>query len=228
MASLTCLCSMATRGLLADLAEEHGRRAGDRVAVEGVGGVVAAGRVRAGEAFDVVVLASGAMAALAAENFLLPDSLAPVARSGMMAAVPAGLPAPAFADEADVAAALRAAERIGYSTGPSGDHLLRLVERLGLGAALRGRLVQAPPGVAVAALLADGRADLGFQQASELIGQPGIAVVGPLPPALQSTTVFTAGVCAASPAPDDARSFVAAAAAPETAAAKRRHGLEPA
>ena len=40
----------------------------------------------------------------------------------------------------------------------------------------------APPGVPVAALVAKGEADLGFQQLSELIGQPGIEVVGPLPP----------------------------------------------
>ncbi len=228
MAGQTCLCSMATRALLRDLASDHGGDGGARVEVVAVGGVDAARRVRAGESFDVVVLASPVMAALAGEGFVLPDSLAAVARSGMAAAVRAGLPHPGLRDADEFAAALRGAGRIAYSTGPSGDHLLRLVDRLGLGAALADRLLQAPPGVPVAALLAEGRAELGFQQASEFVGQPGIDVVGPLPPDCQAVTVFTAGICRTTADPEAARRFVAALGAPTAAAAKLRHGLEPA
>ena len=228
MATVTALCSMATRSLLAELAEGHARRGGIPVDIMAMGGVVAARRVRAGEAFDVVVLAADVMAGLAADGLVLADTLAAVARSGIVAAVRAGCPRPALADEADVVAALRAAGRIGYSTGPSGDHLLRLVDRIGLGTDLEGRLLQARPGVPVAALLADGQATLGFQQASEFIGQPGIDVVGPLPPSCQATTVFTAGLCATAPFPAEARDFVASLEAPEATAAKRRHGMEPA
>lgn len=222
----TALCSMATRALLAELAAEHGRRTGTVVEVVAVGGVVAAKRVRAGEAFDAVVLAADAMAALEAEGLVRAGSLVAVARSGMAAAVRAGRPRPPLAGAADLASALRAAGRIGHSTGPSGDHLLRLVERLGLAEALGGRLVQAPPGVPVARLLAEGHADLGFQQLSELVGQPGIDLLGPLPPDVQSTTTFAGGVAAAAPDPGAAGRFVAFVAS--SAAAVRRHGMEPA
>ena len=80
----------------------------------------------------------------------------------------------------------------------------------------------------VATLVANGDADLGFQQLSELIGQPGIEVVGPLPPEIQAVTVFSAGVSMTSRDPEGARALVAYLASAETDDAKRRHGMEPA
>ena len=74
------------------------------------------------------------------------------------------------------------ARRICYSTGPSGDHLKALCETWGLANSVLARALVAPPGVPVATLVANGDADLGFQQLSELIGQPGIEIAGPLPP----------------------------------------------
>jgi molybdate transport system substrate-binding protein len=77
-------------------------------------------------------------------------------------------------------------------------------------------------------LVANGEADLGVQQLSELIGQPGIEVVGPLPPEIQAVTVFSAGVSTASAEPEAAQALVAYLASAATRAAKRRHGMEPA
>jgi len=55
------ISSMATRLVLAELADAYQQRTGVRVAIESVGGVDAAKRVQAGEAFDVVILASDAI-----------------------------------------------------------------------------------------------------------------------------------------------------------------------
>ena len=117
------------------------------------------------------------------------------------------------------------APKICYSTGPSGDHLKALCEKWAIPLA---RTLVAPLGVPVAALVAKAEADLGFQQLSELIGQPGIEVVGPPPPAIQSVTVFSAGVSTKSRDDEGARALVAYLASVETAGAKRRHGVEPA
>ena len=80
----------------------------------------------------------------------------------------------------------------------------------------------------VATLVAQGDADLGIQQLSELIGQPGVEVVGPLPPEIQAVTIFSAGVSTTSAAREAANAFVAYLASAEARGAIRRHGMEPA
>jgi molybdate transport system substrate-binding protein len=88
--------------------------------------------------------------------------------------------------------------------------------------------VQAPPGVPVGTLLAEGRIDLGFQQLSELMNLPGIDVLGPLPPSVQIVTTFSAGVAASSSQPEAVRALLAFMASPATAQAKRDNGMQPA
>jgi molybdate transport system substrate-binding protein len=124
--------------------------------------------------------------------------------------------------------AVLAAQHIGYSTGPSGDHLLGLFERWGIGAAVKDRLVQARPGIPVASLVAGGEADLGFQQLSELLNVEGVDVVGLLPESIQGTTTFSGGVARASTRSDRVREVFAFMASPAVAAIKRTHGMEPA
>ena len=80
----------------------------------------------------------------------------------------------------------------------------------------------------MASLIAQGEVELGFQQYSELMNSSGVDVLGPLPPAIQITTTFSAGVCAASTQPDAARALLAFLASPEVAPIKQRHGMEPA
>jgi molybdate transport system substrate-binding protein len=70
--------------------------------------------------------------------------------------------------------------------------------------------------------------ELGFQQLSELIHLAGISVVGPLPPAIQIVTVFSAGLLAGSTQQDAVRGLLDYMVSPAAADAKRRNGLEPA
>ena len=225
---ITGVSSMATRQILADLAESYERRTGCRVAIRSMGGVEAARLVRAGEPTDVIVLASNVMEQLEAEGHLVSGSRVGFARSGIAMAVPSGARRPSINDEESVKQAILDARTVCYSTGPSGDHLMRLWERWGIGEAVSQRTLQAPPGVPVGAVVARGEADLGFQQLSELLHVPGIDVVGPLPPEIQAVTVFSAGVSGTSSRPEEARALIAWLTSPEADAAKRRRGMEPA
>ena len=222
---LVGLSSMATRHILADLAGDYEASHGTHVEIRSMGGVEAAKLVRAGETTDVVVLASKVMASLEAEGHLAKGGTKDFARSAIGVAVRAGLAPPSLADEQAVKQAMLNARKICCSTGPSGDHLKALCETWAIPVE---RMLVAPPGVPVANLVANGDADLGFQQLSELIGQPGIEVVGPLPPEIQAVTVFSAGISIRSRDTEAARAFIAYLASSETGDAKRRRGMEPA
>lgn len=222
------ISSMATRLLLSELAEGFTQRSGVHVAMESVGGVDAAKRVQAGEAFDVVILASDAMDKLIASGHVLAGSKVDLVTSGVAVAVHAGAPQPDISSEDTVRAAVLAAPTLSYSTGPSGVALARLFERWGIADEIKSRIVQAPPGVPVGSLVARGDVALGFQQLSELLNVEGIALLGPLPPAIQITTTFSAGICTGSAQADAVRVMLDDMNAPQAAAAKRRQGMEPA
>ena len=219
---------MATRQVLADLAEAYEQQTGVRVAITSMGGVEAARLIRAGESTDLIVLALNAMEQLEAEGHIVSGMRAGFARSGIAMAVRSGAPQPSVIDEESVKQALLQAGRICYSTGPSGDHLKRLLQQWGIGALIAERLLQAAPGVPVGTMLSRGDADLGFQQLSELLHVPGIEIVGPLPPEIQAVTVFTAGVANTSSHQEEVRALIAYLTSPEAEAAKRQYGLEPA
>lgn len=226
--TITMISSMATREVLAELAEQFSQATSYAVAGESAGGVDVARRVQAGEAVDVVVLAANAIDQLIADGRLLVGSRVDLVKSGIAMAVRAGAPAPGIASENAVRAAVLAARTLAYSTGPSGVYLVKLFERWGILDTIQARIVQAPPGVPVGSLVAKGEVELGFQQMSELMHLPGITVLGPLPAEIQSITTFSAGIATVSPRPDAARALVDFLSSPSAAAAKRRHGMEPA
>lgn len=226
-AVLTGISSMATRAVLAELAQGFEARTGVKVAIESVGGVDAAKRVAAGESFDLVLLASDALDKLITSGHVTPGRVDYV-HSPVAIAVPAGQPAPDVSSEAALRAAVEAAASIGYSTGPSGQHLMRLFERWGVADALASRTVQAKPGVPVGSQVARGEVSLGFQQLSELQGLPGITIVGLLPPDCAFITTFSGCVANASQQPELAQAFLAHLNTPLTAAIKQRHGMTPA
>jgi molybdate transport system substrate-binding protein len=221
------ISSMATRLVLAELAELY-RAGGGEVSIESVGGVDAARRVQAGEAFDIVVLAADAIDKLIAAGAVATGSRADLVTSAVAVGVRRGAPRPAIDTEEALRNAVRAAKSIGYSTGPSGTALLELFERWGIADELKRRLVQAPAGVPVGALIARGDAELGFQQLSELMHEEGIELLGTLPPGTQIVTTFSAGLCTASRQPEAAAALVAFMQSPAAAEAKRRQGMAPA
>lgn len=225
---LKMISSMATRELLSALAAQFARHSGQPVEAEAAGGVDVAKRVEQGEAFDLVVLAANAIDKLMASGKVLPGSRRDLVESGVAIAVRAGAARPAVATEEDVKAAVLAAPTLSYSTGPSGVYLEKLFERWGILEQIRARIVVPPPGTPVGSLVASGKAALGFQQLSELMNLEGIAVLGPLPAAIQTLTVFSGGICAASMRPDAGRALLDYMASAETADIKRRHGMEPA
>lgn len=223
--SLIGLGSMATRHLLADLADLAAERGIAEMSFTNGGGVDVANRVRAGEPADVVVLAQGAVAKLAAEGHLTGESVRPLFVSDAVLGIPASSTVQAPQDAEDLRRCLLAAQRIGYSTGPSGQAFLAVLDALGIADELSGRLVQARPGMPVAGMLAAGELDLGVQQLSEMTGTDGVTILGPLPGPHAISSVFSAAVATASQHPDEAAAAVAFLADPHNQSLVERHGM---
>ena len=221
------ISSMATKQVLADLIALYQQaHPGVAIELESVGGVDAAKRVQAGEAFDIVALASNAVAQLTADGKVVAGSQVDVVRSGVALAVRSGAPRPDITSEAAVKQAVLAAPTLGYSTGPSGVQLAKLFERWGIAEQIKDRIVTAPPGVPVGSLVAKGEVALGFQQLSELLGLDGIDLLGPLPAEIQIITTFSAGLATASTQPEAVRALLAFLVSPATAQTKQRNGME--
>lgn len=225
---LTLLSSMATAGLLRALAAEYQRSSGSPVTTEAGGGIAVAKRIEEGATADVVVLAADVIDRLTAAGHLTGGSRIDLVKSEVAVAVRAGAPRRDISSEAALRAAVLAAASVSYSTGPSGTYLESLFARWGILEAIRPRLLVPPPGTPVGSFVAAGSAELGFQQLSELLSLPGIEILGPLPPAVQSITVFAGGVSRRSTQAEAARSLLQFLASAGTAALKRQHGMEPA
>lgn len=227
---LRVLTSMATKGLVAELAQllalaPPGAGSLPELEVESAGGVVVADRIRAGERADLAVLAEESLSALAADGLVRP----PVVRlftSEVAIAVAENAAEPDVTSAESLRSALVAADSIGYSTGPSGQSFVALLDAWGVKEELAARLVRAPAGTPVASLITQGRVSLGVQQRSELEGTAGVRVVGPLPAGVEIRTVFAGAVLAASTDPEAAAAVLDRLADPALSPVARRHGME--
>ena len=222
------ISSMAMKDIVGDLSAQWQREAMVEVAFESVGGVDAARRIANGEPLDVVVLASDAIDTLMSSGHLLEGSKLDLARSGVAVAVRRGAPHPDIASPQAFLATIAAARTVGYSTGPSGVELVKLLDRLGLSQLMADKLVRAEPGQPVGGLVARGEVEIGIQQLSELVHVAGVDVVGSLPAEYQIVTTFSAAVCVASVQPSLAGELVRYFQSGEGDAIKRRHGTLPA
>ena len=161
------------------------------------------------------------------EGRVVAESCVDLARSWVGIAVKAGAIHPDISTEAALRTALLGARSVAYSRlGASGILFAKLIERLGIASDINARAVIIPQGF-TAEKLVTGEADLAVQQISELKQIEGIEVIGPIPRAMQTLAVFSAGRMAGTSKPDEADRLLRFLASPEVAPALRASGLEP-
>ena len=184
-------------------------------------------RLARGEPVDVVILASGALDDLIKQGKVVAGSRVDLVRSSIGMAVRAGAPKPDISSVAALTRTLLQAKSIAYSASASGVYLsTELFQRLGIADQIKGksRRIESER---VAAVVARGEAEIGFQQVSELLPVPGIDYVGPLPAEVQRVTIFSAGIATGARAPDAARALITFLTSPAVAPTVTRSGLEP-
>ena len=184
-------------------------------------------RIQDGEPFDVLVAAPDHIAGLIEEGKIIPETRTHLARSGIGIEVRAGAPHPDVSTVEAFRRALLNAKSIAYlKEGQSGVYLAALLERLGLTEAVESKLVR-PERDIVSELVATGDVALGMVVITQILTSPGVSLVGPLPPEIQSYVTFTAGISTTSAGPRAAKELLDLLTGPAAIPVIRSQGMEP-
>ena len=184
-------------------------------------------QVENGAAFDVAIVTRPVFDDLVVQGKMLGAPRAAIGRSGLGLSVRAGAPKPDISTVEAFTRTLLAAKSVARSTeGTSGIYFDTLIERLGIGAAMRDKIVLGPSG-RVAELVARGDTDMAIQQVPELLPVAGAQFVGAFPAELQLYSEFVAGIASASRHRNVAIAFIEALTTADAAARFAAAGIEP-
>jgi molybdate transport system substrate-binding protein len=228
MLKVFCARSMhvAVKTLADAFAETTGEAA--EIVFEPMGALQA--RLAAGETADVLILASPAIEALAKSGAIVAAGRADIGRAPIGVAIRADASAPDIATPEAFKTALVTARTIALSDpavgGSAGIYLRDLFQRLGLADLIAAKTVRQSSGVAAAASVARGEADLAMTFIPELLQAEGVRILSPLPPPFGHATAYAAAVSAVSPHAETARAFIAALTAPASRDVWRKAGFE--
>jgi molybdate transport system substrate-binding protein len=189
-------------------------------------------KLLAGEAADVVIAPAPGMAALEKGGKLRAGSSVDVARVGIGVVVREGAPRPNIATPDAIRKMLVDAKSIAYPDpatggGSTGKVLTQMIAQMGITDVVKPKLTLAHAITGGVKLVADGKAEVGMFNISEILPIKGVTLVGPLPGELQHYITFTAGVTAASAVRGDAAAFIALMADSAAHDAWASAGLEP-
>jgi molybdate transport system substrate-binding protein len=181
---------------------------------------------------DVVIVPAPVAAKLTTSGALRTGSAVDLARVGIGVVVRAGARAPDISSASAIRKLLTNARSIVYPDptsggGSAGRAIAQMIDRMGLTNAVRPKLTRTAAIGGGVALVADGKAEVGLFNVSEILPIPGVTLVGPLPADLQSYIMFAAAIPAHNAAPEPAAAFIQALAAPAANEAWRKSGMEP-
>ena len=235
-AELKVLSAGALRPLLQDIAPDFEKNSGNHLTFYFATAAGVEERIASAEAIDVALLTEPRIKKLAGDGRIAKDSIALIGRAKIGVAIKKGAPRPDIGSVEALKRTLLAAGSVGYTDpatgGTSGIHMANVFERLGIASELKPKLrpiagsAGHPPSVGGAVAL--GVAEIGLQPISEMMGIPGIEIVGPIPAELQSPDlVYFAGIPSASTQPAVAKAFIEFLTGFEAAPVIKSKGLEP-
>jgi molybdate transport system substrate-binding protein len=188
-------------------------------------------RIARGEAADVAIMDEHGAESLIEKGLVGANSKIPLAESFIGVVVKSGSPKPDISTVGKLSAALLAAKSIAYSDSSSGTYLSTVgFKKLGIADQIAGRTkkVRGPPsGEPVAAVVARGEAEIGFQQVAELIHTQGVDFVGTVPPAIQPPTYFIGVTTKNAKQPEAAVALLRFLSSEQAADVITKNGLKP-
>ncbi len=184
-AEIAVLASGATKEAYVELVPDFEKSSGHRVVTTWTGSANIKKQIAAGEIYDLSIVGGAEIDGFIREGKVVSGSRVDLMKSGVGVGVRAGAPKPDISSSEALRKTVLSAKSIGYSTGPSGDYVVSLFERMGIADQVKPKLKQVPSGARISTFITSGKADIGFQQISELIHAPGVDYLGPLPPGVQ-------------------------------------------
>jgi molybdate transport system substrate-binding protein len=179
-----------------------------------------------GADIDVVILSKEGLEELVAKGRIVDGSEAGLATAPLGAAVRRGNPKPNISNIDALKQTLLDTRLLVMPGSTSGLFVKdELLPKLAIADKVSFKVV--PRGTDSTATLAAGEADLAIGPLSELVEQPGVDVVGPLPDTVQLVQVFTAAIVNTSHRVDQARQLIAFLTSDRTEAAIRKSGMQP-
>lgn len=229
-AEVKVLTAGAFKQVVLALAPNYERQTGNKVVIDnGTTGQLKA-RINGGEAFDVVVITPAVVDEMIKSGKVAAGTEVKLAGVGIGVVVKEGAPKPDISTVEKFKAALLKAKTVAYidpaSGGSSGIYIDKLLEKLGIADQIRPK-AKLKKGGHVADLIVSGEAELGIHQISEIVPVKGAVLVGPLPQEIQNTTIYAAGMSAATKDKDAAKELIEYLSGPDAAAVLKSKGMEP-
>jgi molybdate transport system substrate-binding protein len=213
--------------VLAEVGPQFERASGHRLHVYSGLPVDFEQRVKAGNPLDVLISGSSPIDRWVKEGKLVAATRTDIARSGIGVEVRAGARKPDVSSVEAFKRTLLDAKSIAYLRVGSGIYVHGLLERLGIAEAVTLKVTR-PESDIVSELVAKGEVELGIVVITQILTTPGVELVGPLPPQIQSYVAFAAGVSVNSKAPDAAIQLIKFLTVPAAAPVIKAQGMEPA
>lgn len=185
--------SSAGATVLADVGPQFEQKTGHKLNVTSALGAQFLKKIDAGEPFDVLISPPPIMDGLIKDHKIITETRTPLVRSGLGVGVRAGTPKPDISTVGAFKQILLNAKSIGYLRVSSGVYVEGMLIRLGIAETLKSKITR-PETDAVSTMVANGELELAIIAITQILTTPGVELVGPLPPELQSYIEFVAGV----------------------------------
>lgn len=230
MATIKIMSGGAPKEIFAQLTPEFEKRTGHKV--EFAYAVMSAlrDRLAAGEKADVLVMPTDILDGYQQSGKVRPLGRGVLGLVSINAVMRSGAAKPDLSTPEKVREAMLSSRAIAHASPgatPSGTHMGRLIEQLGIADAMKEKTIHRPALAGGVQLVASGEAEVGFYPKSEVINTEGLTLVGPLPDAIQLTTIYGAAVTTDSAAPEAGAAFIAFMRDPAHAPLWAHGGFDP-
>jgi molybdate transport system substrate-binding protein len=229
-ADITLVSPGAVSSSLTELLPRFEQSSGHKVAVKYSPALALADRIKKGEGADVAILGEPAADALAGEGRLVPGSKVVIATVGVGVFVRRGAAKPDITNVDAFLRAVTSAQAIAYSDpargGTAANYVGGLMNSLDTTGSIRAKTKLTAPSKPLADFVVGGGADFAFTQITEILADPRLELVGPLPAPIQYYTHYAASLVASSEHQDAGRALIGFLASPAAAAVMTTKGFE--